>query len=224
MAYTRLIRAYYRRERPIADEKEAIKLARAVTAKQKLAVTNVLQEFFTKCNDGFKNKRCDEEILKYQAQSSTNRRIARERTVNDSSTKRTPNHKPVTSSHIKATSKAIAPDKSDAKKIGLKELLDLGVPEQAAVDWLTVRKAKKAPLTQTALDGIEREGRKAGLTIAQVVTICASRNWQSFKASWEWQDGRKLTAIDIATGKGNDGKSERDDGRVLPASFTRLPE
>ena len=96
-AYTRLLRAYYLRERPIAQE-EVMRLVRAVTRREKEAVTLVLNEFFELREDGYRNARADKEIEQYQAQASTNRRIARERTVqrnvNGSSTNRAPSHKP----------------------------------------------------------------------------------------------------------------------------------
>jgi uncharacterized protein YdaU (DUF1376 family) len=81
-AYSRFLRAYYRRERPIPLEiAEACRLIRAVTRPQRQAAERVLNEFFTKSEDGWRNKRCDEEIAAYQHQASTNRRIAGERIV-----------------------------------------------------------------------------------------------------------------------------------------------
>ena len=86
----------------------------------------------------------------------------------------------------KATSKTSAPD-------GVKILTDLGVDEQHAKDWLKVRKAKRAPLTDTALDDLKHEAGKAGITGAEAVAIRARRSWQSFNHAWDWQ------------GKGNGG-------------------
>lgn len=67
MAYTRLIRAYYHHEKPIpADLREACRLARATTPAQRRAVDTVLHEFFALHEDGWHQKRCDEEIERYQ--------------------------------------------------------------------------------------------------------------------------------------------------------------
>lgn len=111
MAYTRVLRSYYRRERPPVDTAEAYRLVRASSRSQKAAVDAVLNEFFQLEADGWHNKRADEEIAAYQAQASTNRRIAQQRTVkrtvsdddnepsHDSSPDRTPNHKPRTKNH-----------------------------------------------------------------------------------------------------------------------------
>jgi len=86
-AYTKLLRVYYRRELPIPVEIEsACRLVRAKSKEQKTAVKTVLGEFFQLLDDGWHNKRADEEIKAYQNQSCTNRKIARERWE---STKRT---------------------------------------------------------------------------------------------------------------------------------------
>lgn len=88
-----------------------------------------------------------------------------------------------------------APEKSAEKNLlkpktipPLEILLALGVSEQAAKDWLTVRKAKRAPLTETALDELKLEAGKAGITVGQAVAVCAKKSWQGFKANWNWKD------------------------------------
>lgn len=73
-------------------------------------------------------------------------------------------------------------------KSNLKKLLDLGVDEQIAKDWLAVRKAKRAPLTDTALEEMKLEAGKAGISLPKAVAICAKRSWQGFKASWNWRE------------------------------------
>lgn len=67
-AYGRLMRLYYRTERPIpADLKQACRLVRAVTKPERDAVGQVLEEFFHLEDDGWHNDRCDAEIAAYQA-------------------------------------------------------------------------------------------------------------------------------------------------------------
>lgn len=74
----------------------------------------------------------------------------------------------------------------------LNELVELGVMENHARDWLEVRKVKKAKMTDTALDGIKREAAKAGITIGEAVRICAERSWQGFNASWLDKPGQQV--------------------------------
>ncbi len=59
-----------------------------------------------------------------------------------------------------------------------------GVSESVWADFQAIRKAKRAPLTQTALDGIQREASKAGMGLADVLALCCARGWQGFKADW----------------------------------------
>lgn len=82
----------------------------------------------------------------------------------------------------------IQPVAKPARFEPLSALLALGVDAQAAADWLAVRKAKRAALTQTALDDVVAEAGKAGISVAQAVRICAARGWQGFRASWDWRD------------------------------------
>jgi hypothetical protein len=63
-------------------------------------------------------------------------------------------------------------------------LLDKEIPEPLARDFLAIRKAKKAPLTATALAGIEREAGKAGYTLQKALETCCARGWQGFEAGW----------------------------------------
>lgn len=59
-----------------------------------------------------------------------------------------------------------------------------GVTDSVWADFLTVRKAKRAPLTSTALEGIQREASKARMSLQEVLQVCCARGWQSFKAEW----------------------------------------
>lgn len=68
LAYTRLIRWYYRKEQPIpADIKEACRQVRATSKTQRDAVESVLREFFELRDDGWHQNTCDEVIGAFQA-------------------------------------------------------------------------------------------------------------------------------------------------------------
>ena len=74
---------------------------------------------------------------------------------------------------------------SDLKNIAPKDrLIASGVDKQVLEDYLAVRKAKRSPLTHTAIDRLETEARKASLDLAEVVRICAERSWVGFNANW----------------------------------------
>lgn len=59
-----------------------------------------------------------------------------------------------------------------------------GVSEQVWSDFMTLRKAKRAPLSATALSAITKEAEKAAMHIEEALTECVTRGWQSFKAEW----------------------------------------
>lgn len=69
LAYTRLLRWYYRKEEPIpGDLEQACRIVRAATDLQRQAVEQVLREFFQKGPDGCWHKdSCDRAIAAYQA-------------------------------------------------------------------------------------------------------------------------------------------------------------
>lgn len=78
MAYTRLMRLYYRRELPIPpDVSQACRLVRALSKPEREAVATVLAEFFVLQDDGWHNARCDEEIQASQEKAELNRTVGK---------------------------------------------------------------------------------------------------------------------------------------------------
>lgn len=75
-------------------------------------------------------------------------------------------------------------DAQKTKKLGLKDLLALNIDKQYAQDWLEVRKVKRAPLTQTAINLLIKEALIAKISVNDAVRICAENSWQGFKAEW----------------------------------------
>jgi len=65
-----------------------------------------------------------------------------------------------------------------------KEMIDFGFNETLVVDWLKVRKTKKATNTQTALNGFINEIKKCDLPKNDILKICIERSWSGFKSSW----------------------------------------
>jgi hypothetical protein len=57
-----------------------------------------------------------------------------------------------------------------------------GVPAELMVDFLSARKGHT--LTPTALEGIEREAKKAGITVAEAIRFCCENDWRGFNAGW----------------------------------------
>lgn len=73
------------------------------------------------------------------------------------------------------------PAPSSPKFSAKQTLIDLGVTDQVASDFVSMRKAN---LTETAISVIKREADKAGFTLEDALKECVSRGWQGFKADW----------------------------------------
>ena len=58
------------------------------------------------------------------------------------------------------------------------------VSEEVWADYQTLRKAKRAPITDTVIKGLRREAEAAGITLEQAMTFCIERGYQGFKADW----------------------------------------
>jgi len=76
----------------------------------------------------------------------------------------------------------------DNKLKNIKKKEYTGPPEGVSVsvwdDYKTLRKAKRAPITETVIRDLAREAGRACMTIEQALEYSISRNWQSFKADW----------------------------------------
>jgi hypothetical protein len=64
------------------------------------------------------------------------------------------------------------------------------VDQQVWSDWLTLRKAKKAPATQTVLNSAINEADKAGLPLNDFLAVWCLRGSQGLEASWLKPDER----------------------------------
>lgn len=63
-------------------------------------------------------------------------------------------------------------------------LSEHGITGQIAEDFLTIRKAKRQPLTETAMRLIASDAEKCGMTAAQAVEYAIGNGWGSFRAEW----------------------------------------
>ncbi|MGN6915377.1 replication protein [Neisseria sp. P0017.S009] len=81
-----------------------------------------------------------------------------------------------------------APEKTAKKQTkheaDLSLLAEHGITGQIAEDFLTIRKAKRQPLTETAMRLIASEAQKVGMTAFQAVMFSIGNGWGSFRADW----------------------------------------
>ena len=75
-------------------------------------------------------------------------------------------------------------EKTESKFDAREELINNGCSPDIVDDFLVLRKKKKAQITMTAINGLKREAKKAGLTLSDVLEICCTNGWQGFQAEW----------------------------------------
>jgi uncharacterized protein YdaU (DUF1376 family) len=183
LAYRRLLDLYYLHEQPLNERLTTV--ARAINMRDnEVEVGAVLEEFFVLVEGtGWVNSRADEEIAKYHSKLEAASRAGKasaERRSNARSTTEQLNKKqePIT---INQETKIKAPPVQ----------CPAGVIESTWTDFVKQRKAKKAAITETALKGIEREARKAGMSLNDALQEICARGWTGFKAEWVQTDREK---------------------------------
>ena len=176
LAYRRLLDMYYDTESKIPLDTQWV--ARRIRVSSEV-VQIVLKDMFEQHEDGWFHGRCQGVITAYHAMAEKNRANGRL-----GGRKKNPVGNPVASdSHPIA--KATINHKLITKKQNTNTIAPPdGVTESVWQDWLQLRKAKKAAVTQTAVDGIEREARKAGVSLQTALETCCARGWTGFKAEW----------------------------------------
>jgi uncharacterized protein YdaU (DUF1376 family) len=188
MAYLRLIWLYYDTEKPFNNDIEALAFKiGSEPALIKLIVTN----FFEVDGDVIRHSRCDKELDGYKAKSEGGKKGAEKRwgkkensiaiadpmpTLSDPNA----NRKPITDNHIKTNT----PD---------------GVSDSVFKDFKKLREKHKAPITNTALKGLQREADKAQLSLEAVMVMCCERGWRGFKAEWVLVEESKSKDLPLGT-------------------------
>jgi uncharacterized protein YdaU (DUF1376 family) len=192
MGYLRLLWMYYDSEKPLNHDVEVLAFQIGATIQD---TELLLKSFFTLRETGWHQTRCDNEIQDYREfldKKSNAGKASAQRRKNNSSTgvqqvfngsstdeQLTTNQQPLTTNHKpkreKATIVACPPD------VGLQEWQD----------WLSLRKAKNAPVTETVLKSARKEAEKAGITLNAFLTIWCARGSQGLEASWLKSDEKQ---------------------------------
>jgi uncharacterized protein YdaU (DUF1376 family) len=207
--YRQLIDTYYTDEKPLTLDHAKLMRSHSVrSADEVQAFQNVLSDFFIRTEEGYVHKRCEAVIEAYRAKSvkaseSAKARWSKGKSEGSADAMRShsegnANHKPVTSNQEPVTKEK----KPRAKRVSSPDdfdpmawMLERGVDERHAKDWLAVRKKKGGANTLTAFEAVEKEAAKAGITLADAVQMCAVRSWRGFEA--EFLTNRQ-SALDLA--------------------------
>jgi uncharacterized protein YdaU (DUF1376 family) len=180
LVYRRLLDWYYLHEIPIPlDEAEVSRQIRMRSHTESIAI--VLQEYFERTDDGWIHHRANKEIAKAGDKSEKASASAKARwskkdanaLPTQSESNATHNTLPITQdtehkTQKKATSVACPPD----------------VRDQVWNDWVALRKSKKAPITETVVEGARKEAFKLNWPLDKFLVEWCTRGSQGLKADW----------------------------------------
>ena len=189
-AYDRLIDWCYANEKPV-DPEEIYTITHAQSPADRKAVDRVLAKFFTLSGDGYRQERIEEVIAEALPKIAAARENGKK------------GGRPITKpsglfSETKAETenadfgKAIQSQTSSTKKKKARErAAPLAGPDcpcevDAAVwsDWLTLRRKKNAPVTDTVVAGAATEAAKAGMSLTDFLRVWCLRGTQGLMADW----------------------------------------
>ncbi len=203
--YRDLIDLYYDTEQRLTLDRAA--LCRKVIAnsnEESTAVEQVLNEFFTETPTGWYHDRCEEEITAYQANTSQKalagkasaeaKRLKKEQALNEKPTaveqplpaaaaegqQNSTNQSTINQSTNQPKEERPPRKRADSPAVERPDDVD----EQTWVDWLQLRRTKKAAVTATALNEARRECEKAGMPLQRFLEIWCARGSQGLEASW----------------------------------------
>jgi len=189
--YRQLIDWYYLDEQPIPEETQVVIRRLRLGSDEVKFLENVLSDFFVLGKTGYMHKRIEVEIKDYQEQVEKNKNNGKlggrpKKTQSVISglpdeSQNNPNHKPLTTNHKpkreNATSVACPPD----------------VGQQIWDDWKQLRKAKKAPVTETVVSSARQEASKANMSFSDFLTVWCARGSQGLQAEWLKPEEKNLS-------------------------------
>ena len=215
--YRDLIELYYDTEAQLPLDKAF--LCRKVMARsdeESTAVEQALNEFFTETPTGWFHERCEAELDVYRASSSQKslagkasaaaKALKRQEALNGKSTGvevplngTSTKQEPITNKQETVVREsAVAPSTPKATRkqaIAKPESVD----QQVWDDWMQLRKAKKAPVTETVLDGAVEQAGLAGLSLEAFFKVWCRRGSQGLEASWLTQTERGAAPVNKQT-------------------------
>jgi uncharacterized protein YdaU (DUF1376 family) len=223
LVYRRLLDWYYLHELPIPlEEVEVSRQIRMRSHTESIAI--VLQEYFERTDDGWIHHRANKEIAKAGDKSEKASASAKARW-----SKKDANALP-TQSDSNATHNTLHITQDTEHKTQKKATVvatPVGVSNSVWQEFKSLRKAKKAPITQRAIDKISEEANLAGWTLEKALEECIVRGWQAFKADWVMAKPNPADNIRLTVPPSNEPnhvllKIEADRKKAVPPSLETL--
>lgn len=188
--YTLLLDLYYSEEKGFTVS-DANMVCRPHGAKEKASILKILERFFILNGEIWTNRRADEEIAAYKEKSEQNQKIGRLGGLAKAKHKASETLSETLSGTLTETvSEAIShshiPEKEQDQKKGRASApaCPSDVPETTWFDWLALRKAKRAPVSETVVERARAESAKAGMPFADFLAEWCERGSQGLKAEW----------------------------------------
>ena len=190
--YRDLIDLYYETEKPLPAEVGEV--ARRIVANElSTDVERMLNEFFIQTPQGWYHVRCDEEISKYQSNNSqraqagkasaAKKALKKHQALNgDSTSVEIPLNENSTGIQNQSTNKPINQIEEGKRAKALPRPDDVEL--QVWTDWVQLRKAKKAPITETVLKTARKESALAGMPLMAFLEIWCARGSVGLEAAW----------------------------------------
>lgn len=192
-AYRRLLDVYYVKELPLPHEpRDVYRLVRAGTKPERDAVAIVLREFFVDTPEGWRHKRCDAEIARFQdkqakAKRSADARWEAHRSQSDGNANA---HANASTDAMRTHSEGNAPrarpqspDTSNQNKeaeLPLDFALPEWIPTEAWDGYVAMRKKQRKPMTDRARDLKVAElqrFRDEGYDIGAILDKSTANSW-----------------------------------------------
>jgi uncharacterized protein YdaU (DUF1376 family) len=192
LAYRRLLDWYYLHESPIPDDiPEIARQIRMRTHTESIAI--VLQEFFELTKKGWSSVRANREIAKTGEKSAKASASAKARWNKDVDAnalqKQSESNATQDTRHITQDIKHNTQRKEKATVVACPPDVD----QQIWDDWKQLRKAKKAPVTETVVKSARKEAAKANMAFSDFLSVWCARGSQGLQADWLKPDERNLT-------------------------------
>ena len=179
LAYRRLLDFYFLHEKPIKHRDVARQIG---MREHEEDVMTVLNEFFISTEDGFVSPRADKEIKQYKEFAEAGKRGAAKRwgTPPNGEAISPPNATPIATINQEPITTNHKPKRESATVVACPP----DVSQQIWSDWVALRKSKKAPITQTVLNGAIAEAKILGWPLEKFLAEWCSRGSQGLKAEW----------------------------------------
>jgi len=188
LAYRRLLDFYFLHEKPIKHRDVARQIG---MREHEEDVMTVLNEFFISTEDGFVSPRADKEIKQYKEFAEAGKRGAAKRwgTPPNGEAISPPNATPIATINQEPLTTNHKPKRENATSVACPPDVD----QQIWDDWKQLRKAKKAPVTETVVSSARQEASKANMSFSDFLTVWCARGSQGLQAEWLKPEEKNLS-------------------------------